>query len=226
MTIRGLQARRWMALMPLVAVSGCSLLNGPRQVVQVRSTPSGAAVMLDGAPAGVTPVDVRVLRHNADPVLRIEKDGFEHVDRELERGFSALFKGDLLLAGFFGSAFVFGAGLGGASAGGVVGMGALGVALVLGPAFAMGSPFGFPEEVDVSLTPLADGTDPAAVSRESARSMAFDSELDLVDLHGDWSRPEGGHYRAWLRERLHAVRVGVDGGGVVSEAELVQEGHR
>lgn len=212
MTMRNLHAGRWMALALAVAASGCSLVNGPRQVVAVRSTPSGAAVMLDGEPVGVTPMDVRVLRHNADPMLSIEMDGFEHVDRELERGFSGLFVGDVLLAGFFGSAFVFGAGTGGESTGTVVGMGALGLALILGPPFAMGSPFDFPTEVEVSLTPLAD--DPKG-SRDPARSMVFDSETDMVDLRRLVAAGGAEPNSAWLWERVRAVRAGVnDGGGV------------
>ena len=224
--MRGLHARGWMALALAVAVSGCSLVNGPRQVVAVRSTPSGAAVMLDGEPAGVTPVDVRVRRHNADPVLRIEKDGFEHVDRELERGFSGLFIGDVLLAGFFGSAFVFGAGTGGESTGTVVGMGALGLALILGPPFAMGSPFDFPMEVDVSLTPLEHTK---TSSRISARSMVFDSETHLLDLRRLAATGVADPDIAWLRDRLRVARGargGVDGGGVALAEERMQEGRR
>lgn len=223
MTMRGLHARSWMALALAVALSGCSLVNGPRQVVAVRSTPSGATVMVDGEPAGVTPVDVRVRRHNADPVLRIEKDGFEHVDRELDRGFSGLFIGDMLLAGFFGSAFIFGAGTGGESAGTVVGMGALGLALILGPPFAMGTPFDFATEVDVSLTPLADHR---KASRNHARSMMLDSETDALDLRrlvvGGGKDPNS----AWLRERVRAVRVRTDGEGVAWVGKRTKEGRR
>ena len=98
-------------------------------------------------------------------------------------------------------------------------MGALGVALVLGPAFAMGSPFDFPREVDVSLTPLADDTE---ASRDSARSMVFDSETDLVDLRRLVTAGAADPDRAWLRERLRVVRARVDCGGVAS----VEEGGR
>ena len=191
-------------------VSGCSLVNGPRQVVSVSSMPPGATVMLDGEPVGVTPVDVSVLRHDGDPVLRIDGDGFEPIDHEIDRGLSDVFVGDLLLAAFVGHANGFGAGTQGASGHGAIGRGALGVLFVLGPVFAMGSLFDFPEEVDVRLTPsAADGPGPVAATGGPARSLVFDPESDLVDLRERLASDERGADRVRLRERLRALRVEV-----------------
>ena len=59
---RGSRCSGWMLAVLAVVASGCSLRNGSAQLVQVRSTPSDATVLLDGEPAGVTSLGMEVRR--------------------------------------------------------------------------------------------------------------------------------------------------------------------
>lgn len=227
MAMQGFWGRRqWMAMVLAVAASGCSLVNGPRQVVQVRSRPAGASVLLDGDAVGVTPAEVRVHRHNREPVLHIERDGFEPVERELERGFSSVFVGDLILAGFVGYANAFGAGTQGASGHGVIGRGALGVLWVLGPVLLMGSLFDFPEEVDVSLTWLGDGSEWAGADGRSEQLLVLERGDELADFGARFAFPRWGVDTIGLRERLRAVRRGEVEAVCAVEADRPPEGVR
>ena len=98
--------------------------------------------------------------------------------------------------------------------------------LVLGPVFAMGSLFDFPEEVDVSLTPVAEREAGRAVNSPPVRSLVFDPKTDLVDLRariapGGWSAG-----RVRLLDRLRAVRAGGEDGRPAQAVELVWEGQQ
>ena len=54
----------------LPALSSCALLvNGMTQTVPVTSTPSGAAVFVDGEPRGFTPVDLELRRDGTSVVV-------------------------------------------------------------------------------------------------------------------------------------------------------------
>ena len=190
-----------------VAASGCSLHNGRAQLVQVRSTPPGAAVFLDGEPAGVTPLEVEVRRRNADPMLRIEKSGFAPADRELDRGLSGWFAADLGLASLFAAALVFGAGSDGSPVPAIVGSGALGAGIVLVPVLATGSAFSFRDEVHVTLAPTEER------SHKDDPMLALSGRSWSSGPHTDWlgRRDRWGADGAGLRKRVRAVWMAADG---------------
>ena len=82
---------RFLRTAPIAALAavGCATLqtNGSTQRILVSSTPPAAEVFLDGQAVGVTPVEVVVSRR-AEPVVRIEKDGFRPSEQTLRRSTS------------------------------------------------------------------------------------------------------------------------------------------
>lgn len=89
--------RRMLALGILCAAAigetGCAtIVNGPRQKVTIISDPSGAAVtVLSGTTvkeSGVTPLEVRLPRRDANLTLRLEKPGCEPTEVKVKRGVS------------------------------------------------------------------------------------------------------------------------------------------
>ena len=92
----------------LLAMVGCGLLggcasmvNGSTQVVPISSDPSGASVILDDTPAGVTPCKL-TLDRKCDHLLVLRKDGYEEYSMELCREASAWVYGNLLCGGLLG----------------------------------------------------------------------------------------------------------------------------
>jgi len=75
----------------VVLASGCAtLIHGPRQSVIVTSDPSGAAVtVLSGhtvtSTPGVTPIEVKLPRRDANLTIRVEKDGCAPAEMRLKR---------------------------------------------------------------------------------------------------------------------------------------------
>ena len=203
----------WVVVVLAIAVSGCSLRNGRVQLVQVRSTPPGAAVFVDGEPAGVTPEEVEVRRRNADPVVRVEKVGFATMERELDRGLSGWFAADLCLAGALAALFVFSSGSDGSSGPASAASGALGAAIVLVPVLATGSAFSFGEEVEVVLAPT-----------EGRSANGGPAASGLERWWPDGGRPEwltglrGSADGLGLRKRVRAIWA-VEGGPLRVRAE-------
>lgn len=148
----------------LALSSNCSLSRGTTQLVEVRSTPPGAEVTLNGEPVGETPLFVEVRRRDAEPVLRFEEAGFESVERELDRRRSGWFWGDLTVAVFFGGVAFFGASLSSGVGAGTAGLGALWATAFLAPPLALGTAYGFPDRVRVVLPPLDEAGEPAEAS--------------------------------------------------------------
>ncbi len=76
-------------LAPAVAVltaAGCATMaNGTTQRIRVTSDPLGASVFLNGRPVGTTPTQITASRRNREPVIRIEKRGFQPAAYRLER---------------------------------------------------------------------------------------------------------------------------------------------
>lgn len=111
-------------LICLLLASGCATMShGRSQPVIVRSEPSGATILVGGAPAGVTPDVVTLSRRGA--VITLEKDGFVPAEIEASRSVAEMLLGDVALGAlwmltglprFFGLArtapFVLGATLG------------------------------------------------------------------------------------------------------------------
>jgi hypothetical protein len=74
--------------------SGCAtIINGPRQTVVVTSDPSGAAVtVLSGqtvkSTPGVTPIELKLPRRDANLTIRVEKPGCAPAEMRLTRSVS------------------------------------------------------------------------------------------------------------------------------------------
>lgn len=80
-----------------VLYPGCAtMLNGPTQLVRVKSQPRGARVFLDGREVGTTPVTVTVSRWRT-PRVRVELDGYEPFDVALRKRSSPNAAGNLFI---------------------------------------------------------------------------------------------------------------------------------
>lgn len=83
-------------------LGGCaSVVNGSSQMVPVSSDPVGAAVLLDDAPAGVTPCKL-ALDRKCDHILTLRKEGYEEHSMEMRRTASMMVFGNLLVGGMVG----------------------------------------------------------------------------------------------------------------------------
>lgn len=85
---RSLRASALAAIAGMAASCATLQINGPTQRIAVESTPPGGRVYLDGRAVGATPTEIVVSRRNADPVIRIEEDGFSPHKRTLRRSTS------------------------------------------------------------------------------------------------------------------------------------------
>ena len=153
---------RTTALVVALGTVSCATLqtNGPTQRVAVTSTPPAAEVFLDGRAVGITPVEVVVSRRNAEPVIRVEKDGFRPREQRLRRSTSWWLLSDVCSGAFIGysAAWITGR-YAGAAAGGVP------VALD----YVTGAAYKFPSRVRVSLAPVPAGrTEAGAPGRGGA----------------------------------------------------------
>ena len=83
---------------------GCATLASPTSVqrVAVSSEPSGAQLLVDGRPQGVTPVDVELNRRNRRTRICLEKDGFGPEELVVERRLSRWLLADTAYAVFAG----------------------------------------------------------------------------------------------------------------------------
>ena len=70
----------------VLASAGCATMaNGTTQRIRVTSDPPGASVFLDGRPVGTTPTQITASRRNREPIIEIEKEGFQPAAYRLER---------------------------------------------------------------------------------------------------------------------------------------------
>ena len=70
----------------VLAAAGCATMaNGTTQRIRVTSDPPGASVLLDGRPVGTTPTQIIASRRNRQPVIGIEKEGFQPAAYRLQR---------------------------------------------------------------------------------------------------------------------------------------------
>lgn len=91
-----------LSVLMILQAGGCaSVVNGPTQVVPVTSNPQGATVILDAAPAGVTPCNVALAR-TCDHLLTLRMDGYEEKELELHRTASPWVYGNIFLGGLVG----------------------------------------------------------------------------------------------------------------------------
>lgn len=71
-------------------VSSCAtIINGKTQTINVTSKPSGAVVEVDGLPAGVTPLKLKVPR-DKDHTLHVFKEGYYFNTTKLKRTLSGV----------------------------------------------------------------------------------------------------------------------------------------
>ena len=70
----------------VLAAAGCATMaNGTTQRIRVTSDPPGASVFLDGRPVGTTPTQITASRRNREPVIGIQKEGFQPATYRIER---------------------------------------------------------------------------------------------------------------------------------------------
>lgn len=88
----------------VASLSGCAtIISGTHQEVKINSIPTGAAVMVDGAPRGVTPVVLR-LKRRPSHTLTLQKIGYQPQSCIINSGFNGWFLGNILLGGVIGMA--------------------------------------------------------------------------------------------------------------------------
>ena len=70
----------------VLAAAGCATMaNGTTQRIGVTSDPPDASVFLDGRPVGTTPTQITVSRRSREPVIEVEKGGFQPAAYRIER---------------------------------------------------------------------------------------------------------------------------------------------
>lgn len=82
-------------LAALFLSSCCSVVNGSTQVVNIKSTPEGAWMTIDGKDRGLTPQEV-TLKRREDHVVRIEAYGYKPYEHILKSSISWKSAGDLV----------------------------------------------------------------------------------------------------------------------------------
>lgn len=78
-----------LAVVFLVTTTGCSLVASSTQNVSVMSQPDGAKVYINGAYAGVTPVQYSIPR-GEDSMISVSKKGYEPMNRMTSRSLSVV----------------------------------------------------------------------------------------------------------------------------------------
>lgn len=97
-----MQLRTIIAAVSLVSTAACAtIVQGSNQGVAVNSTPTGAAISVDGQSMGTTPAVLRLARNNAHTV-RLELDGYAPYEMKLERKMSGWVWGNLAFGGIVG----------------------------------------------------------------------------------------------------------------------------
>jgi hypothetical protein len=94
---------RWLGIAAL-GLAGCAtVIHGTSQSVGITSVPSGASVMVDNKPLGVTPVFAD-LRRKDEHIVSIEMPGYQKTDLVLTRGVSGWVWGNIVIGGLIGLA--------------------------------------------------------------------------------------------------------------------------
>lgn len=97
-----MQLRTIIAAVSLVSTAACAtIVNGSNQGVTFNSTPSGAAIRVDGQSMGVTPAVLRLARNN-EHTVRLELDGYAPYEMKLQRKMSGWVWGNLAFGGLVG----------------------------------------------------------------------------------------------------------------------------
>jgi hypothetical protein len=98
-------------ILGLVGTGGCATIlgGGGEQNVRVNSSPSGAAVKVDGKDYGKTPAVVRLSRKE-NHVVRLELAGYQPTETKLEKQLNPWVFGNILFGGLIGLAVDIGTG--------------------------------------------------------------------------------------------------------------------
>ena len=176
---------RTTALVAALGTVSCATLqtNGPTQRVAVTSTPPAAEVFLDGRAVGITPVEVVVSRRNAEPVIRVEKDGFRPREQRLRRSTSWWLLSDVCSGALIGYSAAW---ITGRYAGAAVG----GVPVALD--YVTGAAYKFPSRVKVSLAPVAAGRMEVGARGRGGAGAASGPGLGAADGVRGGARGRGG----------------------------------
>lgn len=85
-----------------VSQSGCaSIVSGKSQDVNIRTTPPGAEVNIDGVPRGTTPLLVNLKRKERHAV-EFKKPGYLDEIRHTNKGYNWWFTGNIIFGGIIG----------------------------------------------------------------------------------------------------------------------------
>ena len=91
-----------MAFSIILSPMGCAVIfTGSSQMIQVSSTPSGAAVRLNGIGVGTTPTQVNVER-GSNHFVRLTKAGFEPITIHIGQKLNGLFFLDIISLNLLG----------------------------------------------------------------------------------------------------------------------------
>ncbi|MGJ8692484.1 MAG: PEGA domain-containing protein [Thalassotalea sp.] len=74
----------------ILFLTGCAtVISGTNQPVTFDSVPQGAAILIDGARVGVTPLTI-VLKKSAKSTVMIKMDGYQTVTRDITKSFDGV----------------------------------------------------------------------------------------------------------------------------------------
>lgn len=97
-----MKLRTIIAAVSLVSTAACAtIMQGPNQGIAVDSTPTGAAISVDGQPMGTTPAVLRLPRKDAH-LVRLELDGYAPYEMQLQKKMSGWVWGNLAFGGIVG----------------------------------------------------------------------------------------------------------------------------
>lgn len=103
---RGLMMNKFtslfLVLIQIFSFSGCAtIVSGKTQDFNIRTSPSGADVLIDGTIAGTTPMIANLIRKRRHEIV-IKKAGYPTVTRATTRGFNWWYVGNLIFGGIIG----------------------------------------------------------------------------------------------------------------------------
>jgi hypothetical protein len=87
----------------IVALPGCATITGGTgpQKIKVASNPSGAIVIVDGRPCGMTPTTLRLDR-KVEHRIELEKDGYMLAEADLKPKINPWIFGNVVVGGLIG----------------------------------------------------------------------------------------------------------------------------
>lgn len=92
-------------LVPMIAWGCASIIEGKTQAVTFNSEPSGAQVIINGMPMGVTPATITLKKSEYDNAnVTFKKEGHQDQQANLHTKVTAWFWGNIISGGLLGSA--------------------------------------------------------------------------------------------------------------------------